>query len=208
MMSKTHLSVGIAASLALAPATPEGLTYALMGGAIGSLICDVDRNAERPTKDHKQGWLISFTIFFAAFMHESYSYWQTFRVRNLLTDPLRLICFFAFLLLLLFAINGAHRGFSHSILMFLTSSVLVYFISPQTSLFYGAGFLTHILLDLLNKRPVRVFYPAKGICLSLFYVDGTANRVLMLLGTAAVAAILFLKFGVTLRDTRWFGGIL
>ena len=208
MMSKTHLSVGIAASLAIAPATPEGLTYALMGGSVGSLICDVDRNAERPTKDHKQGWLISFTIFFAAFMHESYAYWRTFRVENLLSDPVKLICFGAFLLLLLFAINGAHRGFSHSLLMFLASSVLVYFISPQTSLFYGTGFLTHILLDLLNKRPVRIFYPAKGVCLNLFYVDGTANGVLMLLGMAAAAALLFLKFGVTLRDTQWFRGVM
>ena len=65
MMSKTHLAVGIVASLAAAPPTKEGLCYALMGGAIGSLICDIDRSSERPSRDVKQGWAIAFTIFFA-----------------------------------------------------------------------------------------------------------------------------------------------
>ena len=57
MMSKTHLAVGLAAVLAAAPATVEGMCYALMGGAIGSLICDIDRADKKPTEDFKQGWI-------------------------------------------------------------------------------------------------------------------------------------------------------
>lgn len=194
MMSKTHLSVGIAASLLLAPATPEGLAYALMGGTIGSLICDIDRSSERPSRDVKQGWTIAFTIFFSAFMYGSYAHWQTFRAETIFSDPKILISLFLMIVLMLFAINGAHRGFSHSLLMFAGSSVLVFFISRQTCLFYMIGFLSHILLDLLNRKPVRVFFPAKGFCLGWFYVDGIANRVLMLLGMGAAAALLILKF--------------
>ena len=71
MMSKTHISVGLTAALAAAPATSEGLYYALMGGALGSVICDIDRNAENPSRDNRQGWGIAGTIFFGAFLHET-----------------------------------------------------------------------------------------------------------------------------------------
>ena len=196
MMSKTHLAIGIAASLAAAPATPEGLSYALMGGAVGSLICDIDRSSERPSRDVKQGWALAFTVFFAGFMHESYVYWQTFKAEHLLSDPLKVACLGLLVVLLLFAINGAHRGFSHSLLMCAASSVLIYFLSRQTCMFYIIGFLTHLLLDVLNKKPVRVFYPARGICLGWFYADGLANRILLLLGTAGIAAVLILKFRI------------
>ncbi len=194
MMSKTHIAVGIAASLAAAPATAEGLSFALMGGAIGSLICDIDRSSDRPSRDVRQGWGIAFTVFFTAFMHESYAYWQTFRAETIFSNPLILVCLGLLVVLLLFAINGAHRGFSHSLLMFLASSVLVFFINRQTSLFYAIGFLTHLFLDLLNKKPVRVFYPAKGVCLGWFYADGLANRILLLGGTGGCAALLILKY--------------
>jgi len=196
MMSKTHIAVGIAAALAAAPPTVEGLSYALMGGAIGSLICDIDRSSERPSRDFKQGWAIAFTVFFAGFMHESYARWQAFKAEYLLANPVRLICLGLLVVLLLFAIYGAHRGFSHSLIMFAASSVLVFFINRQTSLFYAIGFLTHILLDILNKKPVRVFYPAKGICLGWCYSDGIANSITLLLGCAACAALLVVKFQV------------
>ena len=194
MMSKTHIAVGIAASLAAAPATAEGLSFALMGGAIGSLICDIDRSSDRPSCDVRQGWGIAFTVFFTAFMHESYAYWQTFRTETIFSNPLILLCLGLLVVLLLFAINGAHRGFSHSLLMFLASSILVFFINRQTSLFYAIGFLTHLFLDLLNKKPVRIFYPAKGVCLGWFYADGLVNRILLLAGTGGCAALLILKY--------------
>ena len=197
MMSKTHLAVGIAAALAAAPASVEGLNYALMGGAIGSLICDIDRSSERPSRDVKQGWGIAFTVFFAGFMHESYAYWQTFKAENLWGNPLRLLYLGLLVVLFLFAINGAHRGFSHSLMMFAASSVLIFLINRQTCLFYAIGFLTHIFLDVLNKKPVRVFYPAKGVCLRWFYADGIANSILLLCGTAACAALLILKFKIS-----------
>lgn len=201
MMSKTHVAVGIACSLAAAPETIEGLSYALMGGAIGSLICDIDRNSENPSRDVKQGWAIAFTVFTVGFLHESYARWQQFKAEYLLSRPLTLICIGLLLILLLFVINSAHRGFSHSLMMMVISAVLIYFINRQTSLFYMIGFLSHLFLDVLNKKPVRIFYPAKGFCLGWFYVDGLANRILLLCGCGACAALLMLKF-------QYYGNIL
>ena len=197
MMSRTHLSIGIAASLALAPATPEGLRFALIGGSLGSMICDIDRSSEGTARDKSIGWLIAGIISAAAWLRETVFAGTGDTYRELLSDPWRLVCVAMLGGLLLFAINGAHRGFSHSLLMFFASSFFVFCISRRTSLFYAAAFLTHLLLDVLNKRPVRLLYPMrKGFCLDWFYCDGLANRILMLLGTGASAALLFCKFGI------------
>ncbi|MBR6089563.1 MAG: metal-dependent hydrolase [Anaerolineaceae bacterium] len=204
MMSKTHLAVGLAASLAAAPATSEGLCYALMGGAIGSLVCDIDRSSERPTRDIKQGWAIAFTVFFAAFMHGSYVEWQQFRAERLFSNPLMILRLGLLVVLLLFAVNGEHRGFSHSLLMCAGTSVLIYFISRQTCLFYIIGFLSHLILDVMNRKPVKVFYPAKGICLGWFYADGLMNKVLLLAGTAGVSILLAMKYGFLLFGGRFW----
>ena len=199
MMSKTHLTIGIAASLAAAPATPEGLKYALIGGSIGSMICDIDRSSEGTVRDAGVGWLITAVVSAAAWMKESIVAGTGPTYRDLLSDPWKLICFAFLIGLYLFAISGAHRGFSHSLLMLCCSFFFIFFISRRMSLFYAIAFLTHIILDVLNKRPVRVLYPMKkGFCLYWFYCDGTANNVLMLAGTAAVIALLFLKFGISL----------
>ena len=199
MMSKTHLTVGIAAALAAAPATTEGLFYALIGGSIGSMICDIDRSSEGTVRDAGVGWLITAVISVAAWLKENVFSGIGFTYRDLLSNPWQLVCVVFLIGLFLFAISGAHRGFSHSFLMLFCSFFFIFFISRRASLFYAIAFLTHILLDILNKRPVRVLYPMKkGFCLYWFYCDGTANNILMLAGTAAVIALLFFKFGISL----------
>ena len=45
-------------------------------------------------------------------------------------------------------------------------------------------FVSHRILDMLNKRSVRLFYPAeKGVCLGMFYADRFANKVFALAGS-------------------------
>ena len=198
MMSKTHLSVGIAAALVAAPATPEGLKYALIGGSIGSMICDIDRSGEGTVRDNRVGWLITAVLSAGIYLRETIFTGTGVSFRDLLSNPWQFICFGLLIGLYLFAINGAHRGFSHSLLMFFCSFFFIFFISRRTSLFYGVAFLTHMILDVLNKRPVRILYPMKkGFCLYWFYCDGLANRILLLLGSAAIVALLFLKFGIS-----------
>ena len=203
MMSKTHLAVGVACSLAAAPATSEGLFYAVLGGSIGSMICDIDRSAEGTARDSRVGWLITAVITIGMYMQKAFFSGAGLSFRGLISDPLRLVCFALLILLFLFAISGSHRGFSHSLLMFVCSFVLVFVISRQMSLFYGIGFLTHLVLDLMNRRPVKIFYPHyRGYCLNWCYCDGIVNRVMLLAGSAAVIWLLVGKFGVQINRFR------
>ena len=54
-----------------------------------------------------------------------------------------------------------------------------YFLYAPLIPYVAAGFLSHMVLDLLNKKPVEIFYPyKKGVCLRLFSADGLANRLI------------------------------
>ncbi len=202
MMSKTHLSVGIAVALAAAPATPEGLHYALLGGAVGSMICDIDRNYEQPSGDARQGWSIAVAVFITVFLQGSASNWPRFRDLFLAGGPEIWVIFVLLAVLLLFAVTGTHRGFSHSLLMFFCSSFLLFFLSRQFTFFYMIAFITHLFLDVLNKRPVKILYPMKkGFCLGWCYCDGLMNKILLLAGGAGIIGILICKFGIRIVNS-------
>ena len=59
MMSKTHITVGVAASLVVCePNTVEGLFCAVMGGAIGGILCDIECKSTKNMRDALVGRLI------------------------------------------------------------------------------------------------------------------------------------------------------
>ncbi|MDE7105458.1 MAG: metal-dependent hydrolase [Ruminococcus sp.] len=60
---------------------------------------------------------------------------------------------------------------------------------------FAIGFGSHILLDCLNKKPVRVFFPVKkGICFKLCYAAKTANQAFLVVGI--ISTILLLGFSI------------
>ena len=76
-----------------------------------------------------------------------------------------------------------HRGFSHSLLALVLETACVQLVFPEAALPFAAAFASHVLLDLMNKRPVRLFFPAKkGVCLGWFYADGLANKAFAAIG--------------------------
>ena len=62
--------------------------------------------------------------------------------------------------------------------------VFLLILSMCWALPFAAAFASHQILDLMNKRPVRLLYPLKkGFSLGLFYADRLANRVFALAGS-------------------------
>ena len=74
---------------------------------------------------------------------------------------------------------SSHRSFTHSFLALGFLMAAFYFLYAPLIPYVAAGFLSHMFLDLLNKKPVEIFYPyKKGVCLRLFSADGLANRLI------------------------------
>ena len=185
---------------------PETVAEALpviTGGALGCLICDLDCE-NKSEKSESSHWRVVMMLVAAAALIEDYlldaGMWRTLgQAGASLWSPSVQIgqyLWFAglagFIITCVFASGSGHRGFSHSLLALALETIFLWLVFPATAMPFAIAFVSHVLLDMMNKRSVRLFYPAKkGMCLGWFYADKLANKLVALCGTVwLIAAIL------------------
>lgn len=57
-------------------------------------------------------------------------------------------------------IAGGHRGWTHSLMgLILFSAPLLSVFNTEIALAFAAGYISHLLLDMLNPAGVRIFWP-------------------------------------------------
>ena len=193
MMGKTHLAVGLAAALAVAhPATALHCLPAVMGGALGSVICDIDNLRNKGKNDSIMIQLTAAALtagMLALDIAQGTGLWP--RILRLGRDRLFVGCA-AFVLLWIVGFLSNHRGFTHSIAAGALFSQAVWTLCPPAATPFAAAYAAHIAVDLLNKKGLRLLWPMKGgVCFDLCYSDRTVNALLFelgLLGTAFLIA--------------------
>ena len=200
MMSRTHIAVGIATSLAvLQPSTAVGCLAAVAGGAVGGIICDVDAHSSEYARDARQGQAVAAAIVATAIAIDlAGGYGFCARVVERMD-------FDAMLGVAGIAATGylgsrkPHRAFAHSLLALGLYCIAISLVAPTLVAPFALGFASHIVLDLLNKQPVQVLFPLKSgaFCLGICRADGTANRMLAVLGTIAAAGLLAWRIAMT-----------
>ena len=204
MLAKAHIAVGMAAAFSIVrPETVAEALPVIAGGALGCLICDLDceNKSEKSDSSH---WRAVMVLVAAAALIEDYlldaGMWRTLgHAGDSLWSPPGQVgqyLWFAglagFVITCVFASGSGHRGFSHSLLALALETIFLWLVFPATALPFAIAFASHVLLDMMNKRSVRLFYPAKkGMCLGWFYADKLANKLVALCGTVwLIAAIL------------------
>ncbi len=191
MMGKTHLAVGLAASLAVtAPDTLPDCLTAVIGGCVGGVLADCDIL----DNDHK---LASFSVQFVAAGVTALALvldgvLNLGIVRAMMERQAAVTAgMIAFAVLWLLGVFSGHRTFTHSVTALLLYTFAAYVIHPPLTVGFAAAYLSHLLIDLLNRKNLPLLYPLKsGICFKLFYADGLANRLFFLAGTVASAYLL------------------
>lgn len=183
MSGKTHLAVGIATTFALMH--PEKLLDFSIGVslcALGSLIPDIDSGT---SKSHRSANKITglFLILIGIMWFLEFQFHVQIENFFISNENLMLksvgILFFAGLCA--YGRDLPHRSFSHSILGGILFSGVLAMIFPLRFLpYFIIGFITHILLDLLNNRKVNLLYPSKkcSVCLGWFQSKGFVNSLL------------------------------
>lgn len=193
MMSKTHITVGIAASLAVCqPTTLEGIFTSIIGGAAGGIVCDIECKSTPQMRDALYGRLIALGICVSLLVADiitNSGLWASILAQNTVTF------FIGMAVLLVTCIVGRfseHRTFTHSLLFVLLIVFGFYCVTPKLLAPVAAGCLSHLLIDTLNKKPVPWLYPIRkdGICLKLCYASKVANTVIMWVGLAASIGLL------------------
>lgn len=179
MLAKTHIAVGMAAAFSIVkPGTVAEALPVIAGGALGCLICDLDcdNSSEKSASGH---WRAVMGLVAAAALIEDYlldaGMWRSLGQSS---PYLWFAGLAGFVITCVFATGSGHRDFSHSLLAMALETWCLGLVFPVAALPFAAAFASHLLLDIMNKRPVRLLYPAKkGICLGWFFADRLANKV-------------------------------
>lgn len=192
MQSNTHLAVGACLGLTLTLAAPTEITLlGLCATSIGAIIpdIDIDGTGKKKTKYIIMG--ISATLAIMPVLAGLVCMPEIF-VCLKRTSLMRLISstaakgaiswqFIAFLIrtilgltlfigLCAFSNKTDHRTFSHSFMGIALFTFSIVLINPLVAGFFLVGYLSHIGLDLLNYRPVKLMYPKKrGFSFRLCY---------------------------------------
>ena len=168
MTGKTHLAVGTAAALCVTQ-PPHLRDWVLCIGAavVGSVISDVDVSTSDSREALNKITAVSCLAFVVVVILECIFHLGILKNFNRESSLFRFIIGFAVMLIVCtFGKNQPHRSFMHSILGLLIFSGIVAFMYPEVELYFAIAMLSHILIDLLNKRKVRLLYPwGNGWCL-------------------------------------------
>ncbi|MBR5259593.1 MAG: metal-dependent hydrolase [Eggerthellaceae bacterium] len=192
MMGETHVAVGAAAAAVIAcPSSFEECLMAAAVGAMGGVVCDLDVRTSRVRRDALRARIAVLVIAVAALIF-GVATRDVFGEMLSMSIPIRFVAGVAVLVAVgVFARMSGHRGFSHSLLAMLLFSAGFGLLSIELVLPFAVGFLSHLVLDAVNKKPIKVFYPmGKGIGLGLCRADGLVNRMLLIGGSA----LLLLEF--------------
>lgn len=195
MLRDTHIAAGVSAALLFTH--PQGLLPAIgvmLSAVCGSVISDIDADWSWARKQADVLICAAAAGLEAAVLVATVS-GQIASVVDAVGAAGcigKLAAWVLAVILCLFGMRQEHRGFIHSITAGAALTACVYAaLSRQQACAFLAGFLSHIVLDLMNHKDLKLFWPAKkGICLHLCVSDGAANR---LLGAAflVTAVLLF-----------------
>lgn len=193
MMSRTHVSMGIATALfAMHPTTPKECFIGIVGGAIGGIVCDIDTVKKDYQNDAHTGQYLAFGI--ACFVLLLDYFLKTGICSSVISDfsSVTVVGILLFLVLYIKGYFSSHRTFTHSIMALLLMTISIALIHPQIATAFFFGFISHLLLDLLNKKGIRILYPLKKeVCLNLCYASKTTNSILLIVGITGSVFLLF-----------------
>lgn len=183
MLRDTHIAAGISTALLLI--RPQGMLPAAgvaLAAVCGSVISDIDADRSWARKQADVWICISAAGFAGAALVAAVS-GQAGPVMDAIGAVgciEKVTAWTLAVILCTFGMRQEHRGFMHSITAGAALTACVYAaLSRQQACAFLAGFLSHIVLDLMNHKDLKLFWPAKkGLCLHLCVSDGAANRFL------------------------------
>lgn len=186
MLGKTHMAVGIAATLAITqPSGVSELVLAVGAGSLGALISDIDVGTSNSHRDADKITALSVVVVLAVFALDYFCNTQIIERIIGSSGYLRIIAgLLLFIGICAFGKEQPHRSFMHSFLALILLSFALGLIWEKAVIYFAVGFLSHLATDIFNKKKVRLLYPMKGgVSLGLFHAYGLANDIFFAIGS-------------------------
>ena len=178
MIGKTHMAVGVLTTLFITqPESPKEFLICLGISSMGSVLCDIDVSTSGSRNVLNKTLLvigISVAILFFAEFKWGIS------LSEGIQSIFRIIMGLAFFLgICIYGINTPHRSFMHSFLAIALITIATYIILPEGAVYMIISMMSHIILDMFNKKKVQILYPInKGISLNVCKANGIANSMI------------------------------
>jgi inner membrane protein len=202
MSGDTHAAVGAASALAIA--STAGSSFMLGSiepmivctgvAAIGALFPDLDvKNSKGNKILNKVLWtLIPIAV---VMLIAQYLGWVKFK--GSVRSQEQLVAAVIFLGIAVWAKTRPHREATHSLVMMLVTTALVYVaFNNNYYMWYGIGYASHLFIDYFNTKGESIIWPAPGkFCLGLCTASGIVNKVLKYLGIAVTVLFLIMIGG-------------
>ena len=181
MTSATHAAVGLtAALLIMQPNSYAEIVCATGGGIIGSVIADIDNNNHKKHDDTEIDDLLwGYTIVKAGILLVVDYLLGDGVCKYVLSQSsvITMTCSIIIFTSLIYGYLSAHRSYMHSVLALVFFTALIWVAFKPLTIAFGIGYLTHLLLDLTNKKGIQLLFPIKKkLCLKWCEANGTVNR--------------------------------
>lgn len=189
MLGKTHFSVGMAAGIAIC--RPQTMPMLIAGAglaAFGGTICDIDVETS-DAHEQVDRMLVVAVIMVAAVVVMDFIFRVGIYRRLMANSNIArvIIGSLAFLMICAFGKEQPHRSFMHSFLALAMLSICVYIIFPDMTPYFMVGFMSHMFIDVFNRKREKFFWPVgKGFCLHWCSANGMVNKILFYVSTMAV----------------------
>lgn len=189
MLGRTHFFIGISAALAvMQPSSMSTLVAGAGAAAIGGMISDIDSGTSQAHKEADKimtaAIAVTAIVIFADCKLHVGIYERLMRnssIARLLTGAM------AFIIICTYGSGQPHRSFMHSFLSMFMLTACVNVIYPDAAPYFAIAYASHLALDMLNYRRLRLIWPIKkGFALRLCSSQGLINRLLLSAGMICV----------------------
>ena len=196
MEKKTH--VACANMLAIGLLRPDNISSLIITcgfASLGGLLPDVDLKDSTTDKLFDRLMTSLITIIAMNFFLKYFLDIDIYeRIKELNIVFNYAISLFIFIVMGYLGSKFSHRSFTHSFLgCFIYTLILSYGFDNNTLIPFLCGYLSHIFLDLFNKKGVALLYPCKfRLCLNLCESNGMVNKILFIIFSCLVILLLIL----------------
>lgn len=199
MNKGTHIAVGIAAATGLACIIPQMRfsdieTYSIGIGiaAIGSILPDIDLNGTSKLKRTLRSVFLLAIVAIVLLAAQAIKTGAFYGVLTSILCSKSAIGMLVFLGICFIGYKSNHRTFTHQLIGAVCFTVpLSYAIGTKLAIWFCIGFVSHQLIDMLNKRKIKWLYPfnidfAQYVC----DADGIASKLIGCI--AGVFSVIFI----------------
>lgn len=201
MTGKTHMAIGVAASAAVLSTvnpTPQKFIIGFTMGIVGALMPDIDIKTSKISNFGRTilAYILVILIIAGFVIYKGNIHFNLSELKlNYVPSSTMEYGVITIIACIVFSKFTKHRSFSHSILGLILFYVGVrMLIGEEMSLYFGVGFISHIVSDLITSNGVELIYPAKKkIALKLVKSGSKLDYVI---GTASFALFVYLTIKI------------